>query len=114
MSCEPLVDERVVGRQQVHDARVVAQHAPEQKLRFFAEALPQVAVELAARGAQRVELPQPKPLRGEVRDERVGFRVREHAPHLPLEDRRLRELAGRRSREQRLVGDAAPEEEREA
>ena len=65
-------------------------------------------------GLTRVELAQAEPLRREVRDERVGFRVREHAADLALEHRRLRKLAGRGRREQRLVGDAAPEEERQA
>ena len=75
--------------------RVLAQHAREQELGLLAEGLPQVAVEVAARRAHGVELAQAEPLRREVRDERVGLRIGEHAPHLALEHGRFAQLAGR-------------------
>ena len=54
-----------------------------------------------------------QPLRGEVVDERPRSRVGQHAPDLPLEDRRLVQLAGDRHVQQLIVRNAAPQEERE-
>ena len=55
-----------------------------------------------------------QPLRGEVRDERPGARIGEHAAHLPLENHRLVQLARDRHIQQLVVRDAAPQEERQA
>ena len=46
-------------------------------------------------------------------DERVGLRIGQHPPHLLLEHRRLVQLALRGEVEQLVVGNAAPEEERQ-
>ena len=46
-------------------------------------------------------------------DQRSRARVGQHPPHLPLEHRRLVQLAARRHVEQLVVRDAAPEEERQ-
>ena len=55
-----------------------------------------------------------QPLLGEVVDERLRPRIGQHAPDLLLEHRRLLQFSLRRKRDQRLVGEAAPQEEREA
>ena len=60
------------------------------------------------------DAPQVQPLRREVVHERGGrARIGEHAAHLLFEDRRLGELAALGEIEQPLVGNAAPEEERQ-
>ena len=59
------------------------------------------------------KIPQVEPLAGEVLDERVRARVVEHAPHLLAQRRGLVELVVDGEREQLVVGDAAPEEERQ-
>ena len=44
---EPLVDERVIRRQQIEHAAIFAQDAAGEQLRFAAEPLPQIFVEVA-------------------------------------------------------------------
>ena len=55
-----------------------------------------------------------QPLDGEVVDERPGAGIGQHAPDLRLQHRRIAERAPLRRIEQRLVGNAAPQEERQA
>ena len=58
---------------------------------------------------------QVQPLRGEIVDERAGGAgVGQHAPHLLFENRRTGELSALGEVEQALVGNAAPQEERQA
>ena len=114
---QPLVHEGVVGRQQVQHAAVLAHHALEQQFRLAAERLAEVVVEVREvvlvrnRGPQ---VPQLQPLPGEVSDQRLGAAIGQHAAHLPLQHRRLPQLALRGHVHQLVVGDAAPQEEREA
>ena len=83
---EPLVDERVVGAQQVERAAVLAHDARRRRARSrAASACAQRVVEVretALHRHRRLEVAQIQPLAGEVRDERVGARVRQHPPHL--------------------------------
>src|SRR5690606_18421508 len=117
MTREALVDERVVGGQQIQNAAVLVNDAREEELRLALEALPQSVVEIRELVRVRmdvVEVPQVEPLTREVLDERRGLRIREHARHLGGKHLRPAELAALRDLEQLVVGDAAPDEERQA
>src|SRR5207237_10380602 len=61
------------------------------------------------------EAAEVQPLRGEVVDERARrARIGQHAPRLLFEDRGIGKLPALGRVEQPLVGDAVPQEEREA
>ena len=60
-----------------------------------------------------LQVAQHQPLAGEVVHERPRLRVRQHPPHLLLEHRRLAQLALRGERQQLVVRNAAPQEERQ-
>ena len=60
-----------------------------------------------------LEVAQEQPLAGEVGDERVGAPVGEHPPHLRAEHRGLAQLASLGGRQQLIVGNAAPQKERQ-
>ena len=118
MTREPFVDERVVGAQQIRDAAIFAQGARDEELGLLPEAVQQVVVEVRIEIRMHdhlLDAPQVQPLGGEVVDERAdGARIGQHAADLLFEHRRLRQLAALGRIEQRLVGNAAPEEERQA
>ena len=57
--------------------------------------------------------PELQPLLREVRDERLGARIREHPAHVRFERLGIGEPAGDRVVAQRVVWDAVPEEQRE-
>jgi hypothetical protein len=113
MPRQTLVQEGVVGVEQIEQAAVVADDAAEQHLRFALERRAQVVVEVPGFGLKRVEVAQEQPLSGEVLDQGVGLRIRDHPAHLLLEHGRILQPAGDREIQQFVVGDAAPEEERE-
>ena len=110
---QPLVHEREVGVEQVDDAAVLLHDRAEEQLRLALERLAQVAVEVRRVGPGILQVAQQQPLAGEVADERLGARVGQHAAHLLFERRRILERAALRRREQLVVRDAAPEEERQ-
>jgi hypothetical protein len=94
---QPLVHERVVGRQQLEHAPVLADLAADEELGLALQRLAQVVVELGERvrirsGAAHVA--QVQPLVGEVGDQRLGARVGQHAPQLRAPDRGVGERAG--------------------
>ncbi len=60
-----------------------------------------------------IELAQVEPLAGEVLDEGVCLRVREHALDLLIEHLRIAQPSFGRNVEQFIVGNAAPQEERQ-
>ena len=79
MAREPLVQERVVGAQQIERTAVVADDAVEEQLGLAPECLAQTVIEVrkdALHRHRRVEVAQEQPLSGEVADERVGPTVR--------------------------------------
>ena len=92
MPREPLVDERVVRRQQIDDVAILAHDAFEEQFRLAPETLPQlvvpVGIEDAVRRGRR-QIPQVQQLLREVVDQRLGSRIGEHAPHLLLEHGRV-------------------------
>ena len=86
---QPLVDERVVGVQQVEHAAILAHDAVEEQLGLALEGLPQVVVEVGEDeqiGIPVAQLAQEQPLSGEVGDQRLRSRIGEHPPDLPLQD----------------------------
>ena len=114
---EPLVDERVVGREQVEDAPVLAQHAVEEQLRLAAERLAEPFAEVGENVLVRLHgggVPQRQPLAGEVAREGVRARIGEHPRHLRVECRLLAQLSPLGEVEKLVVRDTAPEEERQA
>ena len=113
---EPLVDERVVGIEQIEREPVLADDAREEQLGFPAERLAHVVVEVREQQQVRrdlVQIAQLQPLAGERVHQRVGARIGDHAPHLRLEHARRAQPAGDRQVQQLVVRDAAPEEERQ-
>ena len=113
---QPLVQERVVGGDQVEGAAVLAQDALEEQLRLAAEGPAQGLVEVGEDdevGRDRGQVAQVQPLGREVGDQRRRPPVGEHAPHLGLEHRGVAQLAAGRGLDQLVVGQAAPEEERQ-
>ena len=113
MARQPLVDERVVGGQQVEDVAVLPNDALEEQLGLALQALSQFVVPVGVedavgrRGRQVAEVEQ---LLREARDERIGARIGEHPPHLLLEHFGLAQSALGRDADQLVVGDAAPKE----
>ena len=95
---QPLVQERVVRRQQLEHAPVLAQDAVQEQLGL---AMKRGAQRFVQFGKQdfvrplRFEVAQEQPLRGEVRHHRFGARIGEHPPDLPFEHRRLPSTSAR-------------------
>ena len=117
MPGEPLGEARVVRRHQVEDVAVFVDDAGEEELGFLGEGLPQVVIEvgeLLRVGLHVFQVAQVQPLTREVRAERRGLRIGEHPADLLLEHRLGMQLVLRRQIQQLRVGDAAPEEERQA
>src|SRR5262249_41415702 len=111
-----LVEERVVGAQQVEHAAIFPQLIFDEELGLLLEGLAQVVVEIRERigvGLDRVHVANEEPLAEEIRDERVRLRIRQHPAHLALERGRVLQLAAFRRGQQRLVWNAAPQEERQ-
>src|SRR4029079_5978561 len=113
---ETLVDEGVVGRQQVEDVAVLAHDAVEEELRFalkrFAQRVVEVG-ELVMVRRDRLEVAQVQPLPGKVADERVRAAIGDHALHLALEYGGLTELPPCGEIEELFVRNAAPQKERQ-
>ena len=74
MPRQPLVDERVIGVQQIQHAAVFAHDALEEQLRLAAHGLAQVVVEIgkvSKSGLIVLQIAQEQPLAGEIVDQRV-------------------------------------------
>ena len=91
---QSLVDERVVGRQQLEQAPILLHQMVKEELGLPSHRLLELLVEVGV-GAhvrmQPVEVGQPKPLGREPCGKRLGTRVGQHPVDLPREDIRLRE-----------------------
>ena len=117
MPGQPLVDERVVRVHQVEHVAIFAHDAVEQQLRLALEGLPQVVVEVGIHehvGIPVSQLAQEQPLSREIADQRPRARILQHPPDLLLEHRGILELALLGGLQELLVGNAAPQEERQA
>ena len=113
---QALVQERVVRRQQVHDAAVVMHLAADEQPGLLFHRLTQVLVELRIQlgiGHGAGELAQLQPAAGEIVDQGVRTRIAQHAPHLLLQLRRIAQPSANRRLSQVVVRNAAPEEERQ-
>ena len=72
---QTLIQERVVGAEQVEHVAIFAQDALEEQLRFAAQGLPQVVVEIGKQPRvrrDRREIAEVEPLLREVVDQRLG------------------------------------------
>ncbi len=108
---QPLVDEGVVGVQQVGDLAVLLHDTGEQHLGFLAEGVAKVGVEIGHVGLRTGEIAQHQPLTGEVLDQLLGSAVGQHPAHLPVEHRRLVQLVRGGQLQEGVVRQAAPQEE---
>ena len=114
MAGQPFVQERVIRVQQIEDAAVLAHDRRKEPPRLFQHRGPQAVVEPGESLRVRREAVQPlqlQPLQGEVLDQRLGFRVLEHAPHLGVRDCPQLVLLGQLG--QFLVRHGAPQEVRQ-
>ena len=115
---QPLVEEGVIGGQQI-DARCGLRGSCCRRTFPSRCGTPRAGFRRSS-GSPRsgridaLQVTQEEPLAGEVRDQRLRFRVRQHAPDLLLQDDGIFEFALRRHIQQFVVRDAAPEEERQA
>ena len=113
---QAVVQERVVGRQQLQHAAVGAHLAVEEQLRFAPECFSEVVVERREERAVRgdgLQVPEIQPLSGEVGGQRAGARVVEHPQHLSLQHGGVAQPPLLGQRQQLVVRDAAPQEERQ-
>ena len=113
---QPLVEKGVVRPDQIEHAAILAHHAVEEELGLLPERLTQVVIEVREETrvrTDRLEIAQPQPLSGEVGREVERAPIGEHSARLLLELLRAAELAANRRVEQFIVGDAAPQEERQ-
>ncbi len=113
---QALVHEGVVRAQELDDAAILLQLALEEERRFLQERVAKVLVEIGEEiGIRRdvADVLQHQPLPGEVLDERLRARIGEHAPDLLLQHRSILQLAALRGRQQLIIGNAAPEKERQ-
>ena len=88
----PLINEGVVGGQQIQYVVVFVENAAHEQVGFLAQGLAEIVIEirkLLRVGEGVLEVPQEQPLRREVGHQRIRARVGEHAPHLFFEHRRI-------------------------
>ena len=113
---EPIVREGVIGQQQIGDAAILSKLIGDEQLGFLRHRFAQVFVEFGIQlriGDEAGNLAQLEPPCREPLDERIRARIAQHAAHLLLEHRGIFQLAARGRIQQLLVGNAAPQEERE-
>ena len=101
------VDERVVGRQQVEHAAIVADQAVEEELGFAHHRAPERPVEVRIQdgvGQDLLDVGEPQPLPGKPRRQRIGTRIGQHPLHLAIERPGRRQRARGRRLQQRASG----------
>ena len=111
---QPLVDERVVGAEELEQTPILQHQMVEEELRLAAHRCLKLFVEVWVGPYVRmhlVEVGQPEPLGRETRRQRLRPGVPQHPPHLPCEDVGLREPALVGQLQKRRVGSARPQEE---
>ena len=116
MPRQSLVQERVVGTQQIEKAAILAQHAFEEELCLSGKRGPEVFIEIRKRrrvGQHRLDIAQIQPLADEIGYERLGAGIRQHAHDLPLQHGAIFQPAALGQIEKLVVGNAAPEEKRQ-
>jgi hypothetical protein len=113
---EPLVDEGVVSRQQLHHPAILLDDALEEELSLGDEVLTQVVAEVREDhvvGQCAGDVAKPEPLRGKVRRQRLGAGILQHAAHFAVENRRILQQPFACHVEELIVRNAAPQEERQ-
>ena len=113
---QTFVEKRKVGGQQLGDRAILANHGIEEQLGFPLHRLAQRLIEGQRKriaGTNGRHVPDEQPLGGKIPGERRRTRIGQHPSHLTLEHRRILELVLRRHRQEFVVGNAAPDEERE-
>src|SRR5262249_13584330 len=102
--------------QQVKHAAVFLQRARCEQFRFLLERVEKSLVEVRVEsriGNDFGYAPQIQPLRCEIAHQRNRARIPEHPPHLLIQDLRIAQLSLFRKRQQWLIGNAAPQKERQ-
>ncbi len=116
MPRKTLVDEGVISGHQIHDIAILANYTFEDHFGFPLEGLAQVVVEVGefiVEGCGRPQIAQIEPLSGEILNQRICFRIGQHPAHLRTQDSRILQFACGAGLDESIVGDAAPEEERQ-
>ncbi len=114
---QALIQEGVVRTQQVGDAPIVPHLTFDQELGLFRKGMAQVLVEIRiGRRVRRYprDVAQEQPLAGEVLHQRLRAWIGQHALDLRLQDGRVGQAPALGNGEQLVVGNAAPQEERQA
>ena len=119
MPRELFVEKRLVRRQQIDDAAILFQLSVEEQLHLLDERDPQVVVEpgklLVEIRREQPDISRLQPLLEEVLHQRGACTlVAQHAADLSIEHRRLVQLSTDRRVEQFVIGNAAPQEKRQA
>src|SRR6187549_3853603 len=113
---EPLVDERVVGGEQLENRAILSEDAVHEQFHFTAEGGAQAVVEVREDDRVRIDLfecPHLQPLKGETGHERFGSRIGQQSTHLRFENSRRGQRTALGRRQQFIVGGASDQEERE-
>ena len=108
---QPLIDEGVIGGEEVDDRPVLLEDVPEELLRLRAHVAAQLLAEVGefvVVGIDDGQHPQLQPLAGEILRQRLGLGIAEHAPDLGVQI--PAEFAGVGEREELRVGHGTPEE----
>ena len=115
MPRQSLVQECVVGTQQIEKAAILAQHAFEEEVRFSGKRGPEVFIEVWKRrrvGQDHLDVAQIQPLADEIGYERLCAEIRQHARDLSLQHGALFQSTALTQIEKLVIGAATPEEKR--
>src|SRR6267378_547757 len=116
MPREAFIDECVVGIQQIQNAPVLPEHAGEEQFGFLLHGLTQIFIEIRkfrGVGQNRLEIAQVKPLTGKVLHQSVRARIRKQPPNLLFKNGGIFQFALLGCIEERVIGNAAPQEKRQ-
>ena len=111
------VDERVLRPEQVEHVAILAHYTLKKQLRFLAQGLPQIVIEVREQAhvrSRRGKIPQIQPLLGKVAHQGSRPVIRQHAPDLLFEHLGLFEFSSNGRLEKLVVRNTAPEEEGQA
>ena len=116
MSGQSLVQEGISGGHELEHRPVLAHDAVDEQLGLAPEGGAEVLVETGEEprvGLLGIDVAEEEPLLGEVADQRLRLGVDEHAPHLTVQNSRVAQVPSDGMVEELVIGDAAPEEERQ-
>ncbi len=112
MPGQTLVQECVIGVEQIDNAAIFTNDAFEEHLHFALQGETQISVEVRRFRVRTVQLAQSHPFGCEIVDERFGFRIFQHAARLLFEHAGIRKFAGNSEIQKLVVRNAAPKEKR--